>query len=237
MTNIWFVKHSEVLYKLQQSGIKYPTFKRTGMHMRDINAGYKNAPVIPLLYGYVQTQGRLPAPELCARWLYDNHADETEKRTERKEVIQRTIKLVLDFYRELHTFGLLASNDFFGVVRYAKVDDIDLGVDYTAEVSEAQQLITLDKIGVQAAIGDARAYTREGYFQPVKAARKLTRTGGALKWDGPIHWLTNEFRRAAYEPVSGTLLFTEAHVADLVEEVAGQGIVRTAVQADADTPE
>lgn len=234
MTELWHVKHGEVLYKLQRSGIKYPTKKRTGMDIRNINAGYGHTAVIPLLYEYVvQQRVGLPYPQQCATWLYENHANVVERERHEKEVKWRTVKLVLDFYRELHTYGLLVAHDFFGSVRYAKAHDIDLGVDYTAYVSELNRVIGLDKVGVQAAIGSNKAYAINGYFQKLKAGRKASRNCGAA-WDGPIHWLTNENRSAEYERESGVLLFSSGHVQDLVDEIAGQGIVLTAVQAELD---
>lgn len=231
MTSIWYVKPDEVLYKLQNSGVQYPTRRRTGgLNVASINRGYAHATVIPLLYEYVQSQERLPDTTACARWLYDTHANEIEKAAYRKEVRWRTVKLVLDFYRELHTFGLLAAHDYFGLVRYAKVDDVNLGVDYTAEVSE-RHVSDLDKIGVQAAMGYGRAYDKSGYFQSLKARRKRLRNGASPAWDGPIHWLTNESRPAVYDRTSGVMLFSDQHVQDLVDEVSAASVVRTAVQA------
>lgn len=220
-TMIWAPDPGEVEYKLTHTSVSYPK------NVREINFGYAKVQVIPTLYKYVCSQGEVPEVNGLCKYLWQFHEFNPEREAEAK---LRTEKLVLDFYRELHTFGLLAKHNAFGMVRYSKATDIDMGVDYLARISQmilSMTPRTPKEVGIQSAIGAKHAYSADGYYQSLKNNRKVSR--GAKAWDGPVYWLTNENRPALVSKPSGVWLFTYLHIADLVEEISGAKDV--AVQA------
>ena len=111
--------------QLRLTHIVYPR------NVRQINFGYQHVAVIPALYAYITELQQVPTPEEACRHLWPLREVDDKRKEETRE---RTIKLVLDFFRELHTFGLLAKHNAFGLVTYAGATDVDLGVDYTARM-------------------------------------------------------------------------------------------------------
>lgn len=209
--SIWCPNPDEVVYRLRQSTkVKYPK------NVKNVNFGYSHIMVVPTLYDYVISAGDVPEVETTCIYLW-NLRERDPKREE--EARQRTFKLVLDFYRELHTFGLLATHGAFGLVSYAAATDVDLGIDYLGRLSRVRfHLAQPGEVGIQSAIG-GRESRLGGRYQVLKAARKVGR--GAHTWTGPLYWLTNETRPAMIERQTGTWLFTREHVADLIDSITG----------------
>ena len=225
-TLIWCPNPTDIESRLGQTRVKYPK------NVRAVNYGYAGVQVIPTLYGYVSEQGEVPTVEAMCRHLWQYHEDDPKRE---EEAQRRTEKLVLDFYRELHTFGLLVRHDAFGLVRYSKAVDIDLGVDYLARISQVLLRTaprTPSQIGIQAAMGARHAFEAGGYYQQQKARRKSAR--GAQGWHGPLYWLTNEHRPATVVQPSGVWLFTRRHIADLVEQVSPSHEVAVSVKMFSD---
>jgi len=213
MNVIWYPDPQEISYKLDKTDLKYPR------NVKYINAGYKNTPVIPSLYNVVCQMEEVPVPDILMRYLWDNHRDKDLQESQRKEVIDRTIKLVFDFYREIHLFGLLAKNGSFGLVKYSKATDISLAIDYLVSLaSHISVFVPYSQIGVQAAIGAKRSYKQNGYFQRIKQERRKRR--GDKKWSGEVKWVTNE-KTPAVRTKSNVLLFTGKHVKELVCDITG----------------
>ena len=212
---IWCPDPGEIEMQLRLTHIVYPR------NVRQINFGYQHVAVIPALYAYVTELQQVPTPEEACRHLWPlREVDEKRK----EETRERTIKLVLDFFRELHTFGLLAKHNAFGLVTYAGATDVDLGVDYTARMGmlkTAWMALASSRIakevGIQAQIGGKSSYDPDGRYQQVKRCRKERR--GAGRWDGPIYFLTNANRPALISKPSNTWLFTWQHIGDLVDEI------------------
>ncbi len=209
-TLTWVPNPLEIEHKLSITELVYPG------NVRTLNAGYSHMSVIPFMYEHVCTKGKVPGVDEVARYLWQYRQGSTE------EVRQRTIKLTLDFFRELHTFGLLTKAAAFGLVKYSKAADVDLGIDY--EVSISSYFLSFaatdsEIVGIQAAIGAKRSWDRNGHFQNLKARRKRRR--GAATWDGPVYWLTNKNRKAAWVKESHVMIFTPGHIDDLVDEITG----------------
>jgi len=213
MSIIWYPDPSEIAYKLDQTEFKYPK------GVKFINAGYRDTPVIPTLYNVVCDMAAVPIPRVLMRHLWVNHRDSDLRESQRKEVIDRTVKLVFDFYREIHLFGLLAKNGAFGLVKYSKATDISLAIDYLVSLaSHISVFVPYSQTGIQAAIGAPRAYRADGYFQRIKEGRRKQR--GDKSWSGEVRWITNE-TIPAVRTKSKVLLFTDEHVRELVDGIKG----------------
>lgn len=212
--NIYYPNPSEIVYRLTEANWKY-------VNDRGSDFAYSNVTAIPLLFAYVVERERMPSAADCANYLWGFRAKALIKTGRDNELARmRTRKLVQDFFRELHTFGMLAQSNLFGSVRYAKAEDIDLGVDYTAILS-TKLAVDSDRLGIQSAM---RVNWKNDQFTKIKEGRRGSR-GSEKKWTGPIYWITNENRRE--ESVGGVWLFTPEHVQDLVEEILGKSLSDT----------
>jgi hypothetical protein len=212
-TLIWSPDPGDVEMRLrEEKKYKYPA------NARKINLGYGSKAVVPLLYGRVCELGDLPGIADMCNYLWQFREDVDKRHL--FEVKMRTIKLVIDFYRELHTFGLLVKHPAFGLVRYKGAVDVDLGVDFIVRLSKVYthwSSIGDIEIGVQA---QCRLWPN-GNEPDVLSAKKewRKRRRGAGVWEGSLYHLTNRQRPAlVIRPISAWL-FTPDHIKDLVKEI------------------
>ena len=228
-SQVWCPDPGEVEMVLRLAGpnIVYPR------NAREVNRGYAHLQVIPTLYDFVTSCQRVPTPEESCNHLWQLREHEEKYRDEIK---RRTIKLVLDFYRELHTFGLLAKHVAFGLVTYAGAVDIDLGVDYTASLSLIKMHwlagTCVQDVGIQARIGGRDSRSPVGYYVQSKENRRRAR--GAGSWPGVIYELNNANRPALICKPTNTWLFTPGHINDLVNAIVHCSAIGIVVSKDSD---
>jgi len=216
---IFYPSPQDVEFRLKEAGWKY-------INNRAGDFTYAQFAAIPALFEYVVECKRVPPLLDLAKHLWQFRAKGIRTDKDIELAKGRTRKLVQDFYRELHTFGLLAQSTIFGSVRYAKVEDITLGVDYTAVLSLAIPS-NEEAIGIQAAMRDN--WTND-VFTSMKQARQ-NRRNSSEKWDGPIYLLTDKHR--SHVSLGGVWLFTQDHVNDLMYEIIGNNEVEdVAIQTE-----
>jgi len=224
----------DVEYRLRQADWRYANSATRGDDWV-----YNNFAVIPELFKYVATQKEIPSLEDCARylWQYKNNSYITENAEPGKGqnalvcvARARTKKLVMDFYRELHTYGLLSHHMAFGNVRYAKGEDIYRNVDFTAMPSlvMAEVILVRQPIGIQSAM---RSKWDDDQFSKLKAKRKLSQNRSEDYWDGPLYWLTNK-NNPNVTKAGGCWLFTEQHISELIEQMKPQNEANIAINSE-----
>jgi len=211
----------DVVYQLRGAGWDY---RNTPARTQDV--GFADIRAFPFLFKFVKERQQVPPMAICKEALLA-HRDEPPDglgREERQEWIgwadARAQKLVMDFYRELHTFTLLQP---LGSVSYRGILDIDLGVDFLISLTQeiqAQRPNRESLVGVQAAMRHPKWWNEQGedYFTALKRAR-LRRRGGH-EWRGETYWLTNRVRPYD-QSVGGVWLFGPDHIEDLRIAIIG----------------
>lgn len=211
---------ADVVFRLQQANWPY-----INSASRNDDWAYSKVSAIPVLFQYVATRKEIPTLDECCHHLWkfcntgpiDNATTPAARAEKTKMARERTKKLVMDFFRELHTFGLLSHHQLFGSVRYAKGEDIYLNVDFTAMPSLVLASVVMERhpIGIQSAM---RNRWSNDEFTMLKERRKTRRDYDHGTWDGPIYWLTNKDNPKVLR-AGGCWLFTQKHIDDLVEQM------------------
>lgn len=209
------VNPHEVEYKLRKANWGY-----TNTQSRSDDVGFANVGVFPILYLYVIQERQVP--DLDAMLHHLMHFCEPHYRQD-KRAHTRAKKLVQDFCRDLHTFGLLSHTPDIASVSYQKGMDLRYNVDYLARLLSSlvdSYHIGSEEIGVQASMMHPKRWDRLGdSFLALKSHRRSNRTQ-VKNWDGPLYWLTNKDRPYA-KSIGGVWLFGEAHIHDLMDEIKG----------------
>ena len=174
----------------------------------------------PVLYKYIVNNGKASDADTLLAHLM-SHCDPRYIDDER--ALNRAKKLVCDFYRDLHTYGLLSHEPFFASVAYQKGLDLRFNVDYVVEVRS----LILDRClnptrenAVQSAMMAPWNWDKEDNFINLKRRRRIRR-GNMKEWTGPIYWLTNKDIPYACN-AGGTWLFGSKHISALVEEIKAE---------------
>lgn len=224
---------ADVAYRLQQANWRYINTAN-----RNDDWAYSKISAIPILFQYVATRKEIPTLDECCHHLWQYHNSEpidkaittATKAAMTNMAKDRTRKLVMDFFRELHTFGLLSHHQLFGSVRYAKGEDIYLNVDFTAMPSLVLASVVVNRhpIGIQSAM---RNKWSDEQFTMLKERRKTKRDCDHGTWDGPIYWLTNKDNPNVLR-AGGCWLFTPKHIDDLVEQMKPSGESRVAINSE-----
>lgn len=217
-------KSEEVIYELGKASFSYPRNRRECDFA--YSPKYVNEPFFPACYNYVCNHGCVPSINKLARYMYDNHsfcAKNEPTNTQRKCVVERTKKLVMDFFRDLHTLTLLS--DRFGSVFYEKGNDINLNVDYTTVLKSylMHWLASGNEydIGIAAAMMSHFEWQKqENYIQVKKERRRQRAEEKAIdgQFNGEIFQLNNE-TRGHKTKVKGCWLFGKEHIDDLLSDI------------------
>jgi len=210
---IFYPDPDEVVYQLERSPMKKYAFS----HNPGDDFGFASVAAMPILYRYTIQLKKVPTILNSVNHLVkfaEPHRDD-----QGGQIKMRAYKLIQDYFRELHTFGLLAQE--FASVSYEKGLDIGYNVDFVTQLRSRlvnQLYRKVDQIGIQAQMMHSKRWRGQGRnFLDIKARRRAKRQQ-RKEWDGAIFYLTNKSRRAA-RIVNGVWLFGEDHVSDLVDEV------------------
>lgn len=206
---MYSVNPLDVEERLKQAGWKY---RNSGSREEDYV--YANVGVIPALFRFVSMSSRVPTCDECARHIWPLR---TARQNDEELARARTRKLVMDFMRDLHTYGLLTKHAAFGMVRYQKGMDLGYNVDFTSSLA-LHLGYEEDDIGIQCSM---KASWSEVDFVALKERRRARRQ--AREWTGPHFLLTNKDRPQVLR-AGGCWLFTPAHIDDLVEEISGKKV-------------
>ena len=212
---IFSVHPEAVEYELRQISGDYNNSKT-----RSDDIGFAHTAAIPVLYKYTVKIARTPSyDELLSHLM--QYCEEKYRNDPRAEA--RARKLVKDFYRDLHTFGLLTHGPIFASVAYQKGLDIRYNVDFLASLQKPMLIQCLEpqeSVGVQAAMLHPRNWEKEGEdFIDLKQRRRRKRRE-TIEWKGKTYWLTNKDRYYD-KAIGGVWLFGPDHIRDLVEEIKG----------------
>src|SRR5262252_459731 len=210
MSGIYSIKADEVEFKLKYSPFQYPSLAEA-----DPERGWGHVPVIPEMFEYVTQAGELPSVATTASFLM-TLCDPRYARD--SKVRRRGEKLVLDFYRDLHTYGLLCDCWLFGQVLYQKALDVN-NVDYLARLQSrwAAYWGYNAPVGVQAMM---RAHWSEfgDPWSDLKVARRARRHA-VLERNSKLYLLTNR-QRSAWKQIARVWLFGPDHIRDLADEIS-----------------
>lgn len=210
------VNPNEVEYKLEEANWGY-----VNTNKRSDDVGFGNVSVFPVLYSYVADCCYLPSLGESYRHLMALHCDKKYKRDHR--AYRRAKKLVQDFYRDLHTYGLLGQTTEISVVTYQKGLDLRYNIDYVIGLSSSfmdDYQTKYELVGVQATMMHPRNWKKKGVdFRKVKFGRRQRR-GNIKSWEGPMYWLTNRDRPYA-KSIGSVWLFGQEHVRDLMDKIGG----------------
>jgi hypothetical protein len=211
MSGIYSVRADEVEFRLEHAPFRYPTKADPA----DPELGWGHVAVIPELFEWVTNEGDLPSVESTAVYLMSLC---NPRYAERPLVRRRGEKLVLDFFRDLHTYGLLCECSLFGQVVYKKALDVT-NIDYLARLRArwAAHWGFNEPVAVQAMMR-ARWFADGDAWSVVKEERR-GRRGNAPAWDGKLYLLTNR-QRPPWKQIAGVWLFGPQHIRDLADEVS-----------------
>jgi len=210
MSGVYSVRADEVEYRLEHAQFKYPTLAEA-----DPELGWGHIAVIPELFDWVTQEGDLPTCDQTAQFLM---ALCDPRYAHLPLVRRRGEKLVLDFYRDLHTYALLCGCELFGQVVYRKALDIS-NVDYLARLRSRFAAFWgfNDALAVQAQMR-AKWPVEGDAWARVKAERRERRHQLPL-WEGKVYFLTNR-DRPPWKQISRVWLFGPRHIRDLADEVS-----------------
>lgn len=194
---------------------------------------FRHLPVIPMLFAETIKQGRnwnpadlkkflinqwMETPPNCCQIIAPKsvkisgwHWDGTPYTS--KDVYERANKLVLDYCRELHTYGLLSMSVFFSHVLYEKASDVSKNLDYSAAL-----MTDYSEVGIQAAM---RAGWRQENYDKWKEYRRDARKNNEM-FIGPLFYLTNKSIKADICPKTGVWLFNNQHIENLIETIKSE---------------
>lgn len=177
---------------------------------------FRENTAIPLLYRYVAENDRHWTPDRLKNYLIHLRTQQPifppQGRSE-TDIEKRANKLVLDFCRELHTYGLLSICRKLAHVKYEKIKDVQRNVDYTACLSKKRELF-----GVQASM---RNNWNDQQFDRMKRRRRNCYVDN-MPFTGPLFFLTNKDIPGKRCAKTGTWLFTDDHIENLVEEIKSE---------------
>lgn len=210
MSGVYSVRADEVEFRLEHSPFQYPTLAEA-----DPERGWGKVAVIPQLFDYVTQTGDLPNVATTASFLMTlcepRYAAEAKVR-------RRGEKLVLDFYRDLHTYALLCECWLFGQVLYQKALDVR-NVDYLARLRSrwAAHWGYNDPLAVQAMMR-ARWSEFGDPWSELKSQRRVGR-GMTVEPERKLYLLTNR-DRVAWKQIARVWLFGPTHIKDLAEIIS-----------------
>lgn len=224
---MFFPDPSEVIYKLSRYANKYPPNK----YCKD--AAFAHVTVIPNLFDYVDHLGDLPTPDVLYNHIMTTYCDKRYWNEKNKDTYAewRGVKLVLDFYREMHTYGLLIQSGLFGFVKYGKALDINLNVDFLVRI--LSYLVAMvhknPKAGIQAMMRSKHQWSTGDKWSLIKAERRARRTQGVVQFEGDIYYLTN--KDIPFDKnVNGVWLFGLQHVKQLREQILDEKPIEAGIQ-------
>lgn len=220
---MFFPDPDEVLYKLSKAANVYPPNK----YVKDY--AFAHVTVIPNLFDYVDRLGDLPEPDQLYQYIMKMYCPDEYKDDSFSE--WRAIKLVFDFYREMHSFGLLIRSGLFGFVKYGKALDVNMNVDFLVRLKTFLQENYIGKsgAGVQCMM---RSNWRDGdIWEAIKQSRRMRRNAGANEFEGKIYPMTNRNIPCA-KKVKGVWLFGEKHIKELREMMFDEKPEEAGVQLD-----
>jgi len=212
---IYSINPLVVIRKLEQCSIN------NYVNNRESDWAFSHLPVIPLLFEETINKRNDWTPDYLVKFLYqvwsDNKPDCFEELLKEKgvevarmQLKSRAEKLVLDFCRELHTFGLLSMNMFFDHVFYEKVSDLSMNLDYSASLVDNPT-----EIGVQASMRyNWNDSTYDKWKQNRRNAKKENR-----EFEGPLFYLTNKEVKHSICQNTGVWLFNQKHIDSLIETI------------------
>lgn len=208
----------EVIYQMSKADFRY-----TNTKSRSDDVGFGKVAVIPALFNFTIQTGKVPRPDECVAHvmtLVDS------RYTSDLRAKKRAQKLTLDFYRDLHTLGLLGPH--FAHVTYQKGHDIRLNVDFLAALkSYILELCGVDisSIAVQAKMFHPREWAKvennvPGNYIELHEQRRLRQSSNKeiMEWDGPLYYISNQ-NRPYHKSVNSVWLFGSGHVHDLMEQI------------------
>jgi hypothetical protein len=210
MSGVYSVRADEVEFRLEHAPFHYPMLAEA-----DPELGWGHIAVIPELFDWITREGNLPSVASTAAFLMGlcdpRYAD-------RSTVRRRGEKLVLDFFRDLHTYALLCNCDLFGQVVYQKALDVK-NIDYLARLRArwAARWGYSDPVAVQAQMR-ARWSADSDAWSELKAERR-TRRGATLERQEKLYLLTNR-SRPPWKQIARVWLFGPTHIRDLADEVS-----------------
>jgi hypothetical protein len=210
MSGVYSVRADEVEFRLEHAHFRYPTRAEA-----DPELGWGHVAVIPELFDWVTQEGTLPSVDASAQFLMGR----CDPRYAHLPMVRRRgEKLVLDFYRDLHTYALLCGCELFGQVVYRKAFDIS-NVDYLARLRARFAAFWGfdDALAVQAQMR-ARWPTEGDPYTQLKAERRKSR-GQLSLWPGKVYLLTNR-ERPPWKQIARVWLFGPSHIRDLADEVS-----------------
>lgn len=216
---IWSPNPNAVAYELEKTS-KVPhyraVFKTKDRYKKD--KGFATVAAIPILFSYASGLDSFPSVEDASIYLYKFCEPEYKHTQDAKN---RTIKLTYDFFREMHTYGLLTQNNAFGKVGYEAGKDLGYNVDFTATLqsylSHFVKSNDNNDFGIQSTV---RASFNVDY-DVVKARR---RSKNEMKeWRGQVFELSNRTNKTIERTRSGVWLLTQKHIHQLIEEITGGG--------------
>jgi hypothetical protein len=211
---IFLPNPDNVAYELEQARLKYPPNDRRN------DWAFAKTPVMPICYKYVVLKGEIPPIAELGNFVIKSAWPNLSEHSEphRNSVHTRARKLVMDFYRDLHTMGLLGLK--FGSVTYERGMDISFNVDYI--VTPKRYLFVFENVprNEKLAVASAMMHPRNWRNPENDIAEKKRRRErrGCKEWGGEIFWLTN-MTRQFHRSVNGVWLFGQAHINDLLEDI------------------
>lgn len=215
---IFIPNKDEVLFQLGKSNWGY-------VNDRGTDWAFCNMAVYPTLFNLVVTRGAIPSLSDAVSYLCSARLDTDDREysdRDKRAIFARAKKLTQDFYRDLHTMGLLSSK--FGNVIYQKGLDIGMNIDFEAMLKSylfnmRATAAVPSVVGIQSAMMHPREWRKPNNHIHNKEKRRQSR--GATPYSGKVFWLTNQTRPYA-SSVGGVWLFGDKHVSDLIEDIKAE---------------
>lgn len=201
----------DVIYELEKATFKYYNDRSTDWVFSDKS-------FFLTCYEYIISCRQIPSLDEIEKHIIGTLIGWQKYQDQDQEAIRtRTRKLVMDFFRDLHTMGLLASH--FSVFYEAELDtgfNVDYVVvpkKYNPKFVNTPQL----QLGIAAAMQHPRQW-RNSEVNDISIKKKRRGRRNCKEWKGKLFWLTNRTRPFS-NAINGVWLFGPEHINDLIDDI------------------